>query len=56
MAHMPRIPPSILALGILIANAGDLAAQGLPGGATSLSETHGAWTVACRTAEGAVRC
>ena len=56
MAHMPKLSTSILALGILVANAGDLAAQGLPGGATSLSETHGAWTVACRTAVGAVRC
>lgn len=31
-------------------------AQGLPGGATSLNETHGDWTVACTTPEGIVRC
>ncbi|WP_244467883.1 invasion associated locus B family protein [Nitratireductor soli] len=37
-------------------SAGSVAAQGLPGGATSLNETHGDWTVGCRTAEGAVRC
>ncbi len=33
-----------------------VAAQGLPGGATSLNETHGDWTVTCMTAEGAVHC
>lgn len=30
--------------------------QGLPGGATSLNETHGDWTVACTVPEGTVRC
>lgn len=36
--------------------AGAAMAQGLPGGATSISETHGDWTVACHTAEGAALC
>lgn len=31
-------------------------AQGLPGGASSLNETHGDWTVACAAPEGNVRC
>lgn len=31
-------------------------AEGLPGGASSLNETHGDWTVTCLTAEGVVRC
>lgn len=43
---------TIIALGAISMTA----AQGLPGGATSLNETHGDWTVTCRAAEGAVRC
>lgn len=31
-------------------------AEGLPGGATSLSETHGDWNVACAIPEGTVHC
>jgi len=31
-------------------------AQGLPGGANSLNETHGNWTVACSAPEGEARC
>ncbi len=31
-------------------------AQGLPGGATSLNETHGDWTIACSTLAEGVRC
>lgn len=31
-------------------------AQGLPGGASTLNETHGDWTVACVAPEGNVRC
>jgi len=41
---------------LLMGGAGTAAAQGLPGGATSLNETHGDWTVACTTPEGHVRC
>lgn len=33
-----------------------VAAQGLPGGATLLNETHDNWTVACRIVENKVRC
>ncbi|MBC7283267.1 hypothetical protein [Hoeflea sp.] len=32
-------------------SAGGIAAQKLPGGATLRNETHGDWTVACRTVE-----
>lgn len=42
----------ILAMGWI----GSVAAQGLPGGATSLNETHGDWTVVCVTPEGVSRC
>ena len=35
---------------------GVASAQGLPGGATSLNETHGDWTVACHAPDGTVRC
>ena len=43
----------VLALALLTSGA---AAQGLPGGATSLNETHGDWTVACTTHEDIARC
>lgn len=46
-------------LGLVFALAfltGHAAAEGLPGGATSLNETHGDWTVACATREGTTRC
>ena len=35
---------------------GTASAQGLPGGASSLNETHGDWTVTCATAKGVVQC
>lgn len=44
--------PTVLSLGGL----DPAAAQGLPGGATSLNETHGDWVVACTTPDGKVRC
>ena len=47
------LPGLVFALAFLTGNA---AAQGLPGGATSLNETHGDWTVACATREGTTRC
>lgn len=31
-------------------------AQGLPGGASALNETHGDWTITCLAAEDAVQC
>lgn len=45
-----------LALALAMGWTGSVAAQGLPGGATSLSETYGDWTVACVAPEGVVRC
>lgn len=36
--------------------AGPAFAQGLPGGASSLNEKHGDWTVACAMRENAVNC
>lgn len=41
-------------LGILLPVAA--LAQGLPGGASTLNETHGDWTVVCSAAEGTPRC
>ncbi|RDE07922.1 hypothetical protein DVH29_14045 [Pelagibacterium lacus] len=32
------------------------AAKGLPGGASSLNEAHGDWSVACAAREGSVQC
>ncbi|MBX3582838.1 MAG: invasion associated locus B family protein [Rhizobiaceae bacterium] len=36
--------------------AASAAGQGLPGGASSLNETHGDWTVTCAMLQGTVRC
>jgi len=46
----------IFGAALLLGGVGTAAAQGLPGGATTLNETHGDWTVACATPEGNVRC
>lgn len=56
MGYVRRVYGAVLGLALFIGSANMVAAQGLPGGATSLNETHGDWTVACRAAEGAVRC
>jgi invasion protein IalB len=56
MGSAHRVYGAVLALALFMGSANMVAAQGLPGGATSLNETHGSWTVVCRTAEGAVRC
>jgi invasion protein IalB len=45
------------AMGVVLAMAGaGNAATTLPGGANSLSETHGDWTVRCEVAETVVKC
>lgn len=41
---------------ILVVLGTSAAAQGLPGGASSLNEAHGDWTVACATREDTIRC
>jgi len=46
----------IFSVALFLGGVGTAAAQGLPGGATTLNETHGDWTVACTTPEGNVRC
>ncbi|MFN8681315.1 invasion associated locus B family protein [Paracoccus sp. P2] len=57
MQHAFKIPTSlILAAALLLGGVGPSVAQGLPGGATSLNETHGDWRVTCTVPEGAVRC
>ncbi|WP_127144325.1 invasion associated locus B family protein [Pelagibacterium montanilacus] len=45
-----------LALTLALGWTGSVPAQGLPGGANSLNETHGDWTVACVAPEGVARC
>lgn len=49
---------SSLAFGaaFLLGGAGAAMSQGLPGGASSLNETHGDWTVACAAPDETVRC
>lgn len=56
MQHNQNIKTAILGLAFLIGGTSAGSAQGLPGGASSLNETHGDWTVACTTPEGSVRC
>lgn len=51
-----RLSTISLTLAAALLLGGGAAAQGLPGGASSLNETHGDWTVACTVPEGAVRC
>lgn len=56
MGTVRRASGAALAFALVMGSASLVAAQGLPGGATSLNETHGDWTVACVAPEGAVRC
>jgi invasion protein IalB len=51
-----RYGQRLFALALVFASVGGAGAQGLPGGATSLDETHGDWTVTCRTRDGVARC
>lgn len=46
----------ILAAALFLGGGATANAQGLPGGASSLNETHGDWRVACTAPEGTVRC
>ncbi|MCO5145835.1 MAG: invasion associated locus B family protein [Aquamicrobium sp.] len=41
---------------VAMMSTGPALAQGLPGGASSLNEKHGDWTVACAMREEAIRC
>ena len=53
---MSRILAPAALAGLLLLTAPALAADSLPGGATSLTEVHGDWTVRCGVANGAVQC
>jgi len=55
---MPRKKPGLAAIAALIFSTSISVAQetSLPGGATSLNETHGDWRVTCATQENIVRC
>lgn len=57
MQHV-RLSKTVLTLAAALFLGGGTAAlaQGLPGGATSLNETHGDWRVTCATQENVVRC
>lgn len=46
----------LLAATLAIGASQTASAQGLPGGATALNETHGDWTVGCQSAEAVTRC
>ena len=46
----------IFGAALFIGSVGTAAAQGLPGGASTLNETYGDWAVACTTPQGNVRC
>ena len=46
----------LLAAALSLGSASLPSAQGLPGGASSLNETHGDWRVTCQSANDAVRC
>lgn len=57
MQHSPKTASSLIFGAVLLLGGADIAAaQGLPGGASSLNETHGDWTVACTAPEAGVRC
>lgn len=57
MKHAPLLRHVLSGLVLALCGAGAAFAQaGLPGGASSLSETHGAWTVMCATAAEGARC
>lgn len=57
MQHVFQTATSLIfGVALLVGGVGTAAAQGLPGGATTLNETHGDWTVACTVPEGTVRC
>lgn len=46
----------LLGAALLLGGAGPSLAQGLPGGASSLNETHGDWLVECIAADADVHC
>src|SRR5690606_5693366 len=52
---MRAMRAAVIGLGAALILAGAAGAQGLPGGASALNETHGDWSVGC-TVSGAVRC
>ena len=56
MRHVHCFNALILGLALVVAGTSFAGAQGLPGGASSLNETHGDWSVACQAADGEVRC
>lgn len=56
MRHPGILSSLLLVLILSIGGAASACAQGLPGGASSLNETHGDWTVACMIVETTARC
>ncbi|MGE0847558.1 MAG: invasion associated locus B family protein [Flavobacteriaceae bacterium] len=54
--RMPAWAAGLLVAAALAAMPSSPQAGELPGGASSLNETHGNWRVSCRTPEGEVRC
>lgn len=57
MQHVLHTATSLIfGAALVLGGVGTAAAQGLPGGATTLNETHADWTVTCTAPEGMVRC
>lgn len=56
MQHVHIVFAMISCLALLGGGTIAAAAQGLPGGASSLNEAHGDWSVACVAREGSVQC
>lgn len=56
MQHVHIVFAMISCLALLGGGTIAAAAQGLPGGASSLNEAHGDWSVACAAREGSVQC
>jgi invasion protein IalB len=53
---MRQSPSPVFALAALLASTWSSFAQGIPGGATSLNEIHGDWTLSCTAPDGVAHC
>ena len=56
MGRGARLLSAILGIALFQGGAAPLKAQGLPGGASTLNEIHGDWSLACAVSEAAPRC
>ena len=56
MRHAFAIAAFLILAATLLPGGSQVFAAALPGGASSLNETHGDWTVTCTAADGSARC